>query len=220
MYECAEFGVDGGQHFGQRLDLRDFDAAGGEAFGHFQADVSGADDDCGLGVTGGQGVHHLEGVAHGVQQVHTVGRAESVGSGQAGDGWAGRDGAGAHDQGVVGQLLRVAVWVKDIKGVGRGVDGGGAGAGQDPHAGGGQVGGGAVRQVRPVGDFPGDVVRDPADGEVRVVVGDHDGDVGGGVEFTDAQGGADPGVAAADRNDVSWAHECGSPRTDGVVCRA
>jgi len=49
-----------------------------------------------------------------------------------------------------------------------------------------------------VGDFAGDVVRDPADGEVRVGVGDDDRHVSGGVELTGAERGADTGVAAAD----------------------
>ena len=41
----AEFDIDGGQHFGQHLDLGDADAAGGESFGHLEADVSRADDE-------------------------------------------------------------------------------------------------------------------------------------------------------------------------------
>ena len=40
----AEFGVDGGQDLRQLFHLGDGQAAGGERVGHFQADVSGADD--------------------------------------------------------------------------------------------------------------------------------------------------------------------------------
>ena len=98
VHQGAEFGVDGGQHLGEHLDLGDRDAAGGEAFGHLQADVAGADDERGRGLdpvdAGGQG----EGVAHRVQQVHAVVGAEGV---QAVDRRPDRHGAGADDQLVV-----------------------------------------------------------------------------------------------------------------------
>ena len=42
--ERAEFGIDGGENLGELLDLGDGEAAGGEAFGHLEADVTGADD--------------------------------------------------------------------------------------------------------------------------------------------------------------------------------
>lgn len=61
--------------------------------------------------------------------------------------------------------------VEDVEGVLGDVDTCGAGVGEHAHAGGGQVVGGAAGQVGPVGDLPGDVVRDTADGEVRVGVG-------------------------------------------------
>ena len=51
VHEGAEFGVDGGQNFGQRFDLGDVDAAGGEGFGHLQADVAGTDDHRGGGAS-------------------------------------------------------------------------------------------------------------------------------------------------------------------------
>ena len=79
---------------------------------------------------------------------------------------------------------------------------GGEGVQAELHAGGFEVGVGAVGEVAPVGDLAGDVVGDAADGEVRVGVGDDDGDVGRGVEFAGAQGGADAGVAAADGDEV------------------
>ena len=65
-----------------------------------------------------------------------------------------------------------------------------------------EVGDGAVGQVAPVRDLPGDVAGDPADGEVRVGVGDNDRHLSLAVEFTGAQRSADPRVAAADGNQV------------------
>ena len=55
-----------------------------------------------------------------------------------------------------------------------------------------------LRQSR---DLAGDVVGDAADREVRVGVGDDDGDLAAGVELAGAQRGADAGVAAADRDE-------------------
>ena len=54
-----------------------------------------------------------------------------------------------------------------------------------------------------MGDLTGDVVGDAADGEVRVGVGDDHGDLGGGIKFAGAQGSADTGVAATDRDDMT-----------------
>ena len=68
--------------------------------------------------------------------------------------------------------------------------------------GGFQVGDGAVGEVAPARDLTGDVVGDAADGEVRVGVRYHDGHLRAGIYFAGAQRCADPGVAAADRNDV------------------
>jgi hypothetical protein len=61
-----------------------------------------------------------------------------------------------------------------------------------------EVGDAAVREVAPVGDLAGEVVRDTADAEVRVVVGGELGDLGGGVDFAGAWAPADARVAAAD----------------------
>jgi hypothetical protein len=44
----------------------------------------------------------------------------------------------------------------------------------------------------------GDVVRDAADAEVRVPVGDEQGDLGVGITFAGGEAGADAGVAAPD----------------------
>ena len=138
--------------------------------------------------------------------MYAIGGAERVEAAESADGWAGTDGAGAHDQGVVGQLLWGAAGVEDVESVFLDVDASGAGVGQYSHAGGGQVGGGAMSEVGPVGDFPGDVVGDAADGEVGIGVGDDDGDLGGGVEFAGAQRRADAGVAATDGDDLTNGH--------------
>ena len=67
----------------------------------------------------------------------------------------------------------------------------------------------SVRQRAPVGDVAGEVVGQPADREVRVGVGQQHRHLHGGVELTRAEGGADPGVAAADDQDAGH-----SPRTN------
>ena len=97
------------------------------------------------------------------------------------------------------------------------IDAGGAGVGEHPHAGGGQVGGGAMGQIGPVGDFAGDVVRDAADGEVGIGVGDNHGDFGGGVEFAGAQRRADASVTAADSDDMTRCHADLAPVVSRVL---
>ena len=56
-------------------------------------------------------------------------------------------------------------------------------------------------KMAPVRDVSRDVVGDPADGEVRIGVGEHDVDSAVIVEFANAEGGADARVAAADDDD-------------------
>ena len=195
----AEFGVDGGQDLGQLFHLGDGQPAGGERVGHLQADVAGADDHRDGRCSFLQGAHEGEGVAHRVQQVHAVGGAELV---QAADRGPDRDGAGADDELVVADQLVGAAGGGDQELAGGDVDAAGGGVQPQPHPGGLQVGGGAVGEVAPVGDLAGDVVGDAADGEVRVGVRDDHADVGGRVELAGAQRGADPGVAAADHDQV------------------
>ena len=50
----------------------------------------------------------------------------------------------------------------------------------------------------PVGHVTGEVVGQPADGEVGVAVSDQQADLDGRVQFAGPQPGADPGVAAPD----------------------
>ena len=202
MHEGAELRVDGGQHFAELFHLGDAQAADGQCVGHFQADVPGADDD--RAGRGGllEGAHDGEGVAHRVQQVHPVGGAEGIRAGQAGDGRADRDGAGADDELVIAEYLLAALGGGDQELAAGHVDPPGGGVGPQPHPGGFQVGEGAVGQVPPVGDLAGDVVGDAADGEVRVGVLQDHRDVRSRVELAGPQGRADPGVAAADHDQV------------------
>jgi hypothetical protein len=202
MDQRTQFRVDGGQHLTELLHLSDRQPADGEGVGHFQADVPGADNDragwCGLL----QGPHDGEGVAHRVQQVHTVAGAKSTRPGKAADQGADRDGAGADDEFVVAQQFLRAVGGCHQELACRDVDTAGGGVQSQPHPGRFQVSDGAVSQVAPVGDLPGEVVGDAADREVRVGIRDDHADIRTRVKFAGPQGGADPGVAAADHDQV------------------
>ena len=198
----AQLRVHGGQHLGELFHLGNLEPADGQGVGHFQADVPGADDD--RAGRGGllQGGHDGEGVAHRVQQVHPVGGAQGTRAGQAADRGPDRDRAGADEELVVAEQFLAAAGGGDQELAAGHVDAPGGGAGPQPHPGGFQVGEGAVGQVAPVGDLTGEVVGDAADGEVRVGVRQDHGDVGGRVQLAGPQGGADPGVAAADHDQV------------------
>ncbi len=56
-------------------------------------------------------------------------------------------------------------------------------------------------ETPPVEDVARDVVGDATDREVGVGVREHDVDLARGIEFADAQGGTDAGVASADNDD-------------------
>jgi hypothetical protein len=66
--ELAELEVDGGHDRWSLLDQSDREAAGGEGFGHLQADVATPDDN-GRSGAASEGLVEAEGVTHGVQQV-------------------------------------------------------------------------------------------------------------------------------------------------------
>jgi hypothetical protein len=80
------------------------------------------------------------------------------------------------------------------------VDGVGGVVQQQLQPGGLKVGAGAMGQRPPVGHVAGQIVGQPADGEVRVGVGDQQGHLDRWVEFAGPEPGADPGVAAADHH--------------------
>jgi len=104
--------------------------------------------------------------------VDAIGGVEGV---EAFDGRADGDGSGADDELVVVDEVVAAVGVADGEALSGDVDRECPGVQAQLHAGGFEVGVGAVGEVAPVGDLAGDVVGDPADGEVRVGVGHDDG---------------------------------------------
>jgi len=118
-----------------------------------------------------------------VQQVDPVGRAQLV---EAGDRRPDRQSTGADNQLVVVQEGLAAVRVTQQQPTAGDVDVGGEGVQPQPHSGRLEVGVGTVREVAPVPDLPGHVVRDAADGEVRVGVGDHHGHLSGRVQLAGA----------------------------------
>jgi hypothetical protein len=185
----AQLDVDGGHDRRGLLDHGNLQAAGGEGLGHLQADVATPDDD-GRAGAGGQRLVEGEGVGHGMQHVHP-------GQVQAVDRGADRDGAGPDDELVIAQLA-LAVLAGDGDLLSGGVDRAGGVIQQELEAGLFQVGGGAVGQIPPVTDVAGQVVGQPADGEVGEGVGHDHGGLGRGVEFAGPQGGRDAGVAAPD----------------------
>ena len=195
--EGAELGIDGGKDLGELLDLGDSKRAGRERLGHLEPDVAGADDHRAADLAVLEGAHQCERVAHCVQEMHPVVGAEEV---ESGDRRSDRGRAGADDQRVVVDRFFGAVGGGDDDVVGVGVDSAGDGVEPQRHAGGLEVGGGAVGEVVPVADLAGDVVGDAADRVVRVGVGEHDCDLGGRVELADAERSGDASVATADRN--------------------
>ena len=111
VHQRTKFVVNRGQYFGELFDLGDGEAAGRECFGHFQADVPGADDDGAGGLAVFEGAHDGEGVAHRVQLVDAVGGTELV---QAADRGPDRDGAGADHELVVADLFFGAAGPGDL----------------------------------------------------------------------------------------------------------
>lgn len=65
-----------------------------------------------------------------------------------------------------------------------------------------EIGAGPMGQVVPLGDLSRDVVRDSADGEVRVRVGNHHGDLASGCHLASAQRGAESRHTASDHDEV------------------
>ena len=200
--ERTQARVHGREHLGELLELGDFEAPGPEALGHLEADVAGAHDRRAgrLGLL--ERADKLERVAHGVKQVNPVGRTERLGAAQAFDGRASRDGPGPDDELVIGKLVLDSCLINDVDPVARDVDLGCPCVQSDLHPGCLEVVERAVGQAAPMGHLARDVVRDAADGEVRVGVGHDDGDLGRRIEFAGPQGGADTGVTSTDGDEV------------------
>ncbi len=201
-HQGAQLRVDGGQYLGQLLHLDDRQPPGGQGLGHLQADVTGADNHRAAGRDLVQRAHQGEGVTHRVQEVHPVCWAQRVIGGQAGDRRAGRDRPGADHEGVVGQQLLSAARAGDRDLAAVGVNAAGDRIEAQYQAGRFKVSGRPVGQVPPVGDVTGHVVRDAADGEVRVRVRGDNGHLGAWAQFPGAQRRADPSVAAAHGDQV------------------
>ncbi len=170
--------VNGRQDLGQHFNLGDLDAPRREAFCHFEADVAPADDQCRAWLAISQTLFERKRVAHGVEQVNSVGRPEVA---QAVDRRTYRNRAGTDDQFVVAETRCDAFVVSHLDALPRDVDGRDQRVEAKVHAGRLEVGVGAVRKVSPVRDLAGDVVRDAANREVRIRIGNHDGDGDAGV---------------------------------------
>ena len=180
------------------LELRDLEATSGERFGHLEADVAGANDHGSLDVLSFERPHQRERVAHRVQQVHPVARAQSV---ESVDRWADRQCAGANNECVVlDELLLAVVGDERYTVLGR-LDLPARGVQPQRHPGRLEIDEAPVREVVPVRHVARDVVRDAADREVWVGVGQNDGDLGGRVKLPGAERRADARVAAADRHE-------------------
>jgi hypothetical protein len=199
--ERAKFRVDGRKHLGQLFHLRYREPAGSERLGHLEADVAGADDQRALGRPGLEGPHELKRVADRVEQVNAVRDAKRIATAKPVDCGLDRSSAGADDQRVVFHHLFLTLRVCDEQFAAVRVDAMCGRVQMESHSGrfeGREV---AMSKVAPVRDVSRDVVGDPADGEVRVGVVEHDVDVAFIVELANAEGGADARVAAANDDD-------------------
>lgn len=113
--ERAELRVDGWEHLGEPLYEGHRESSVREGFGHFEADVAGADDQNRPGLALAQGAIELERLIHVVQQTN----AWQVGAGQAGQH---RTRSGRHDEPVVGERFGRGVWRLDRDALGYRVD--------------------------------------------------------------------------------------------------
>jgi hypothetical protein len=197
VHDRPQLRVERGQDLRESLVLGDPDPAHRQRLGHLQADVPGPDHDRGPWKAILQGPHHREQVAHRVQQVHPVLGADRARAGQTPDRRADADRARPDHQGVIAHLPGAPVRPGQLQAPPLDVDAGGAGVQAQADPGGLQIGTGAVGQLTPIRYVTADVVGDTADGEVRVRVGHHHGDLDPGIEFTGSERGTDPGVAAA-----------------------
>lgn len=122
-------------------------------------------------------------------------RVEAVDRGSHGGG------ASSDHELVVGEQLLASARIAHVELVARDVDSKCGRVEAESHACRLKVGDTAVGEVAPVGDVPGDVVGDSADGEVRVGVPEQDVDLTREVKLASAERGADAGVASADDDD-------------------
>ena len=164
VHEDRQFRVERGKYFGAALQLGHLDATGGEALRHLEPDVTGADDDGRARVAFGEVGIEREGVPHGMDDVYAVVGSELVETVDAG---VGGQRAGADDQLVVVDD-GLAVVVTDGESLVSDIDSGCEGIQSQSHPGRLQVRVGAVGERLPGLDISGEVVRDAADGVVRI----------------------------------------------------
>ena len=175
--ERSDVRIDGWQHLVELLHLRYGKTAGDQGIGHFEPDVAGADDERSRWCPLLKRAHDGERVAHGVEQMHAVSGAERIGSLEPGNRRTNRHGAGTDDELVVRQRLLDIVVVRDEEPAVARVDTTRDSPEAQLHAGSLEVGNAAVCEIAPVSDLSGDVIRNPADREIGIRVGDDDGDL-------------------------------------------
>ena len=123
-----------------------------------------------------------------MQEVGPVRCTEGARPDEAVDGGPHRHGTGADDEAVVPERLLAAIRATQPDPVGGHVDAGGHRVQAQLHPRRLEVGVATVGQVVPIGHLPRHVIRDAADGEVGVGVGDDDGHFGAGVKLAGAEG--------------------------------
>ena len=203
MYEGTDLGIDGREHLGELFHLGHLDAPPHQRFGHLEPDVACPDDDGARWCEFLESPHHGEGVAHGVQQVDTVvhHRAHVGRRGPQSVGGPARRpvprsarrrrGAPRGRRVFVTSSLRLATSMRRAD-VSR----------RRPMPVASRSAMVLCARLRQSVTSPRDVVGDPTDGEVRIGVGDNDGDFGVRIEFTNPKCRADARVASSDCDDV------------------
>jgi hypothetical protein len=113
-----------------------------------------------------------------------------------------RERAGPNDERVVSDNAMVSARIDDVDLVSRGIDALGDGPEMKAHARRLEIRCRAVGQVAPIGYLTRDVVGNATDREIRILVGDQDGDVRTRIELASAERGTDARIAPADRHEA------------------
>ncbi len=187
--ESAEFGVDRRHDGGRLLKHGDRHASTRERIGHLQPDVAATHDHRRAGTP--QALVEREGVIHRVEQVHPF-LIHPL------DGWADRQGSCADNQPVIGARLLDTVGTEQAHRLRGGIDLRGTRVESKMKPARLDLFACAMRELMPIGRFPAQEERDPADAEVRVRVGHDHRDLGGGVKLPSPKRRADPRIASPD----------------------
>jgi hypothetical protein len=192
----GELGVQGArEHLRELLDHDHLQAAGGQGFGHLQADVPGADDDrCRSRRELADGVGEGERLRHGVQHVDAVLGSQPV---EAGDRGAAGVRPGRQEQPVVAERAGPPI-VRERQGPLGHLETGDPMVEHQSDAESLEIITATVGEVAPVRHLSGHVVGNTADAEVRVCVGDQQADLHAWIELEAAPGSLDPGIASPD----------------------